>query len=95
MSYVCGPAGLTPPESRLYTLQDDAGPTNNHRKQQHQQQYQQLRVTPLGHHLAALPCPVRLGKMLVYGAVLGVLGPTLRCVSTMCIYRHVLMCWIV
>jgi hypothetical protein len=35
------------------------------------------RLTPLGKHLAALPCPVRLGKMLVFGAVLGVLDPIL------------------
>ena len=36
-----------------------------------------LVVTPLGHHLAALPCPVHLGKMLIYGAIFGVLDPTL------------------
>ena len=34
-------------------------------------------MTPLGRHLAALPCPVRLGKMLIYGAIFGVLDPTL------------------
>jgi len=28
-------------------------------------------VTPLGHHLARLPCDCRLGKLLVYGALLG------------------------
>lgn len=55
--------------------QDDGSPPTTTPRKQHQQQ---LRVTPLGYHLAALPCPVRLGKMLVYGAVLGVLGPTLR-----------------
>ena len=32
-------------------------------------------LTPLGHHLAALPVDVRLGKMLVYSAVLGCLQP--------------------
>lgn len=59
---------------------DDARPQPQPQRGQQQQQHQQprLRVTPLGQHLAALPCPVRLGKMLVYGAVLGVLGPTLR-----------------
>eukprot|EP00397_Hematodinium_sp_SG-2012_P004472 GEMP01004484.1.p1 GENE.GEMP01004484.1~~GEMP01004484.1.p1 ORF type:complete len:1134 (+),score=294.52 GEMP01004484.1:166-3567(+) len=28
-------------------------------------------VTPLGHHLARLPCDCRVGKLLVYGALLG------------------------
>ena len=73
------------PLPTLHT-QDDGGPhttnttntTNTPRKQHQHHHHQQLRVTPLGYHLAALPCPVRLGKMLVYGAVLGVLGPTLR-----------------
>lgn len=37
--------------------------------------YQEL--TPLGWHLAALPCPVQVGKMLIYGAVLGCLSPLL------------------
>lgn len=32
-------------------------------------------LTPLGHHLAALPVTVRIGKMLVYAAVLGCLQP--------------------
>jgi HrpA-like RNA helicase len=30
-----------------------------------------------GCHLSALPCPARVGKMLVYGAVLGCLDPVL------------------
>lgn len=34
-------------------------------------------LTPLGWHLAALPCPVQVGKMLIYGAVLGCLSPLL------------------
>ncbi|CAM9135591.1 unnamed protein product [Choristocarpus tenellus] len=34
-------------------------------------------LSPLGWHLAALPCPVQVGKMLVYGAVLGCLDPVL------------------
>lgn len=33
------------------------------------------RLTPLGHHLAALPVNVRVGKMLVYAAILGCLEP--------------------
>ena len=32
-------------------------------------------LTPLGHHLALLPMDVRLGKMLVYAAMLGCLQP--------------------
>ncbi|KAL8581805.1 hypothetical protein ACOMHN_010179 [Nucella lapillus] len=32
-------------------------------------------LTPLGHHLAALPVNVRVGKMLVYAAILGCLEP--------------------
>ena len=32
-------------------------------------------LTPLGQHLAALPVNVRVGKMLVYGAMLGCLYP--------------------
>lgn len=34
-------------------------------------------LTPLGWHLAALPCPVQVGKMIIYGAVLGCLSPLL------------------
>ena len=34
-------------------------------------------LTPLGQHLAALPVDVRVGKMLLYGAVLGCLSPVL------------------
>ncbi|KAK2151742.1 hypothetical protein LSH36_353g09030 [Paralvinella palmiformis] len=33
-------------------------------------------LTPLGHHLAALPVNVRIGKMLIYGAIFGCLQPT-------------------
>lgn len=55
---------------------DDATPAPTRPRRQ---QPPQLRVTPLGQHLAALPCPVRLGKMLVVGSVLGVQGPALRC----------------
>ena len=32
-------------------------------------------LTSLGQHLASLPVDVRVGKMLLYGAVLGCLGP--------------------
>ena len=35
-------------------------------------------LTPLGHHLAALPVNVRIGKMLVYAAVFGCLEPMVR-----------------
>ena len=36
-----------------------------------------LHLSALGSHLATLPCSPRVGKMLVYGAVLGVLPPVL------------------
>ncbi|KAJ0013005.1 hypothetical protein NQD34_017339 [Periophthalmus magnuspinnatus] len=32
-------------------------------------------LTPLGHHLASLPVNVNIGKMLIYGAILGCLEP--------------------
>ncbi|XP_056146501.1 ATP-dependent RNA helicase DHX29 [Lampris incognitus] len=32
-------------------------------------------LTPLGHHLASLPVNVKIGKMLIYGAILGCLDP--------------------
>ncbi|XP_058473418.1 ATP-dependent RNA helicase DHX29 [Solea solea] len=32
-------------------------------------------LTPLGHHLASLPVNVKIGKMLIYGAILGCLQP--------------------
>ncbi|XP_043999980.1 ATP-dependent RNA helicase DHX29 isoform X1 [Gambusia affinis] len=32
-------------------------------------------LTPLGHHLASLPVNVKVGKMLIYGAILGCLEP--------------------
>uniref|UniRef100_A0A8B9JZJ7 ATP-dependent RNA helicase DHX29 n=1 Tax=Astyanax mexicanus TaxID=7994 RepID=A0A8B9JZJ7_ASTMX len=32
-------------------------------------------LTPLGHHLAALPVNVKIGKMLIFGAILGCLEP--------------------
>lgn len=34
-------------------------------------------ITALGHHLAALPVDVRIGKMMLYGAVLGCASPVL------------------
>ena len=36
------------------------------------------KLTPLGHHLAALPVHVRIGKMLLYAAVFGCLEPVVR-----------------
>lgn len=49
-------------------------------------------LTTLGHHLAALPLPPALGKMLLYGCIFGVLDPVLtvacslayRCAGTGC-----------
>ena len=35
----------------------------------------QEELTPLGYHLAALPVDVRLGKMLLYGALFGCVDP--------------------
>lgn len=35
-------------------------------------------LTPLGQHLAALPVNVKIGKMLVFGAILGCLDPVVR-----------------
>lgn len=32
-------------------------------------------LTPLGHHLAALPVHARIGKMLLFGAIFGYLEP--------------------
>lgn len=32
-------------------------------------------LTPLGQHLASLPVNVKIGKMLIYGAILGCLEP--------------------
>ncbi|KAM3567167.1 hypothetical protein VYU27_010682, partial [Nannochloropsis oceanica] len=50
----------------------------------------ELRITPLGRHLAALPCPVRLGKMLIYGALLGVLTPALAIAACMLVRNPLL-----
>jgi ATP-dependent RNA helicase DHX36 len=40
-------------------------------------------LTALGHHLASLPVDARVGKMLLYAAILGCLDPvsSLRCQS--------------
>lgn len=35
-------------------------------------------LTPLGHHLASLPVNVKIGKMLIYGAIFGCLEPIVR-----------------
>ena len=40
-------------------------------------------LTPLGKHLAMLPVDVRVGKMLVYGAILGCLEPVLTIASVL------------
>jgi len=41
------------------------------------------RLTPLGFHLAALPVDVRIGKMLIFGAILGVTEPVLTMAAAM------------
>jgi ATP-dependent RNA helicase DHX57 len=38
-------------------------------------------LTPLGRHLARMPCDARLGKMLVFGAMLRCLDPILTCAA--------------
>jgi hypothetical protein len=43
----------------------------------------QERLTPLGMHLTRLPMDVRLGRILIMGATLGCLGPTLTIVASM------------
>jgi len=40
-------------------------------------------LTPLGRHLAALPCHPRLGKILILGCILGVEGPILSICAAM------------
>lgn len=36
------------------------------------------KLTPLGQHLAALPVNVKIGKMLIFGAIFGCLDPVVR-----------------
>ena len=44
-------------------------------------------LTPLGHHLATLPVDVRIGKMLIFGAIFGCLESivSLSCVILTCV----------
>lgn len=35
-------------------------------------------LTPLGQHLAALPVNVKIGKMLIFGAIFGCLDPVVK-----------------
>lgn len=44
-------------------------------------------LTTLGHHLAALPLPPALGKMLLYGCIFGVLDPVLTVACSLA-YRY-------
>ena len=44
------------------------------------------KLTPLGHHLAALPVHVRLGKMLLYGAVFDCLQPVVSSTMSLQLY---------
>lgn len=39
------------------------------------------KLTPLGHHLASLPVSVKIGKMLIFGAILGCLEPVVSSAS--------------
>lgn len=45
-------------------------------------------LTQLGRHLARLPLPPRIGKMLLFGIMFGVLAPVLTVACCMA-YRHV------
>eukprot|EP00931_Biecheleriopsis_adriatica_P101204 TRINITY_DN76395_c0_g1_i1.p1 TRINITY_DN76395_c0_g1~~TRINITY_DN76395_c0_g1_i1.p1 ORF type:complete len:1201 (-),score=238.59 TRINITY_DN76395_c0_g1_i1:26-3148(-) len=47
-------------------------------------------LTPLGRHLAALPCHPRLGKILVLGCLLGVPGPCLSICAAMSVRNPML-----
>lgn len=47
-------------------------------------------LTPLGRHLAALPCHPRLGKILVLGCLLGAPGPCLSVVSALSVRNPML-----
>jgi len=47
-------------------------------------------MTPLGRHLAALPCHPRLGKILVLGCLLGVPGPCLSICAAMSVRNPML-----
>ena len=40
-------------------------------------------LTPLGYHLATLPVDVRIGKMLIYGAIIGLVEPVLTAAAAM------------
>ena len=46
----------------------------------------QLRLTPLGFHLAHMPVDVRIGKMLVYGSLCKCLAPILTIAA--CLSQH-------
>ena len=49
----------------------------------------------LGRHLAALPLPPRIGKMLLYGALFGCLDPILTvtcCMAYRCSTWHLFFC---
>nr|XP_033787141.1 ATP-dependent RNA helicase DHX29 [Geotrypetes seraphini] len=46
-------------------------------------EFTQPRLTPLGQHLAALPVSVKIGKMLIFGAIFGCLDPVATLAATM------------
>ncbi len=41
-------------------------------------------LTPLGWHISAMPCPARAAKMLIYGALLGCVGPVSTIAAGLC-----------
>eukprot|EP00960_Hanusia_phi_P002215 63548-Hanusia_phi.AAC.1 len=62
----------------------DKGKEEEGREQQEEQEEQELEgLTALGRHLAALPVDVRIGKMLLYGAILGCCEPVLTMAAAM------------
>ncbi len=41
-------------------------------------------LTPLGWHISAMPCPARAAKMLIYGVLLGCIGPVSTIAAGLC-----------
>lgn len=50
----------------------------------------QCELTPLGFHLAHIPVEPRVGKMLIFGCIFGVLPPLLTIAAAWCVCTHTL-----
>lgn len=48
----------------------------------------QCELTPLGFHLAHIPVEPRVGKMLIFGCIFGVLPPMLTIAAAWCAHAH-------